>query len=84
MNLVVLPYIRKHRIFEKAKYGRIYMIYMRYKIMIAAFPLLLLGVAGATNQALAWRYWNSGGEGGDYWGHGGYENSFLQNFYPGD
>jgi hypothetical protein len=52
--------------------------------MIAAFPLLLLGVAGATNQALAWRYWNSGGEGGDYWGHGGYENSFLQNFYPGD
>jgi hypothetical protein len=83
MNLVVLPYIRKHRIFEKAKYGRIYMIYMKYKIMIAAFPLLLLGVAGVTSQAFAWGYWNDGGGGGDYWGHGGgYENSFMQNFYP--
>jgi hypothetical protein len=82
MNLVVLPYIRKHRIFEKAKYGRIYMIYMKYKITIAAFPLLLLGVAGVTSQAFAWD-WNDGGGGGDYWGHGGgYENRFLQNFYP--
>jgi hypothetical protein len=52
---------------------------MRYNIMIAAFPLLLLGVAGVTSQAFA--YWNDGG--GDYWGHeGGSENSFLQNFYP--
>jgi hypothetical protein len=51
--------------------------------MIAAFPLLLLGVAGVTSQAFAWGYWNDGGGGGgDYWGHGGYENSFLQNFYP--
>jgi hypothetical protein len=56
---------------------------MKYKIMIAAFPLLLLGVAGVTSQAFAWGYWNDGGGGGDYWGHGGgYENSFMQNFYP--
>jgi hypothetical protein len=40
------------------------MIYMKYKIMIAAFPFLLLGVAGVTSQAYAWGYWNDGG--GDY------------------
>jgi hypothetical protein len=27
---------------------------MKYKIMIAALPLLLLGVAEIANQALAW------------------------------
>ena len=30
------------------------MIYMKYKIMIAEFRLLLLGVAGVTSQAFAW------------------------------
>jgi hypothetical protein len=84
MNISYLRMYGKHRILERAKYGRIYMIYMKYKIVIAAFPLLLLGVAGVTSQAFAWGYWNDGGGGGgrDYWGHGGYENSFLQNFYP--
>jgi hypothetical protein len=56
------------------------MIYIKYKIMIASFPLLLLGVGvGPTNHALAWGYWNDGGGEGEYWGHGGYENSY---FYP--
>ena len=51
------------------------MIYVRYKIVIVAFPLLLLGVAGIANQALAWGDW---GGGGSYWGQGGseyYQNS---------
>jgi len=38
---------------------------MRYKILIAALPLLLLGVVGITNQALTWGDW---GGGGTYWG----------------
>ena len=44
------------------------MIYMKFKILITALPLLLLGVAG--NQALAWGDW---GGGGSYWGQGGSE-----------
>ena len=42
------------------------MICMRYKILITALPLLLLGVAGIANQALAWE--DRGG--GSYWGQG--------------
>ena len=41
---------------------------MKFKILITALPLLLLGVAG--NQALAWGDW---GGGGSYWGQGGSE-----------
>ena len=43
---------------------------MRYKIVIVAFPLLLLGIAGIANQALAWGDW---GGGGSYGGQGGSE-----------
>jgi hypothetical protein len=64
---------------EKAIYDRIYMIYMKYN-MVAVIPALLgfgLTAATATNQALAWGYWNGGGDGG-----GGYENNYLQSYYP--
>src|SRR5215467_7382210 len=45
------------------------MIYMKYQVVIAALPHLLLGVAGIANQALAWG--DSGA--GSYWGQGGPE-----------
>jgi hypothetical protein len=39
------------------------MIYMKYNIIIAVLPLLLLGIGvGTTNQVLAWN--------GDGWDHG--------------
>src|SRR5215469_3045063 len=70
MKLAVSTFVRRDRILEKAIYRRIYMIYMRYKIVIVAFPLLLLGVAGIANQVFAWGDW---GGGGSYWGQGGSE-----------
>ena len=38
-----------------------------FEILITALALLLLGVAGIANQALAWGDW---GGGGIYWGQG--------------
>src|SRR5215469_2884335 len=73
MKVAVPTYVRRHRILETAIYRRIYMIYMKYQVMIAVL-LLLLGVARIANQALAWGDWG----GGSYWGQGGseyYQNS---------
>jgi hypothetical protein len=60
-----------HGILETAIWCRIYLIYMRYNIIIAAL-LLLLGIAGVgtTNQVLAW---NGDGCCGPHWGVGDYQ-----------
>jgi hypothetical protein len=49
------------------------MIYMKYNIIIAALPLLLLGIAGVgtTNKVLAWNDWDHGCC-GPQWGVGDY------------
>ena len=52
MNSVVLQYIRKHRILEKAIKGRIYTIYMRYTTMVLAALPAVLGLAAVTTRPL--------------------------------